>query len=247
MATIPIYNPQIPFLGQIPGKMRIGSTLKIRAKLHGYHNRCNIFIQSGAALRPRDDVVFHLAIRGDERAIVRNFFKDQAWGSEERYGGFPIHGTESFEIGITAEPNHFRININNHPFCTFSYRLPIDMAEFISVDGQCSIEYVTSDSSFPTYPTHPPVPAYPPVHAHPPIHVSPGFPVTHYPPAPPPMPMPVHPPPYPGHYPDHATPYSAEKDQKKQTMKIAAGAGVIAGVTAVALSNASRNLRRRKC
>ncbi|KAL7025595.1 hypothetical protein ACKWTF_013555 [Chironomus riparius] len=183
MATIPIYNPQIPFLGQIPGKMRIGSTLKIRAKLHGYHNRCNIFIQSGAALRPRDDVVFHLAIRGDERAIVRNYFKDQAWGSEERYGGYPIHGTESFEIGITAEPNHFRININNHPFCTYSYRLSVDLAEFISVDGQCSIEYVTSDSAFPTYPMHP-TPAYPPVHAHPPIHISSGFPVNHYPPAP---------------------------------------------------------------
>ena len=149
--------------------------------LNKFHYRCNIFIQSGAALRPRDDVVFHLAIRGDERAIVRNYFKDQAWGSEERYGHFPIHGTESFEIGITAEPNHFRVNVNNHPFCTYSYRLPIDLAEFISVDGQCSIEYITSDSSYPTYP---PVPAHPPVHAHPPIHVSPGFPVTHYPPAP---------------------------------------------------------------
>jgi hypothetical protein len=39
MATIPIYNPQSPFLGEIPGGLRVGNTIKIRATIQGFHNR----------------------------------------------------------------------------------------------------------------------------------------------------------------------------------------------------------------
>ena len=54
------------------------------------------------------------------------------------------------------------------------------MAEFVSVDGQATVESITVEPHFaPSYPIHPP--------AHPPIHVHPGFPVNHYPPAPPPV------------------------------------------------------------
>lgn len=131
-------------------------------------------------MRPRDDVIFHLAVRADERALVRNSMVNQNWGHEERYGGFPIHGTGTFEISVTAEPNHFRVSVNGHPFCTFTYRLSVDLAEFVSVDGQATVESITVEPHFaPSYPIHPPV--------HPPIHVHPGFPVNHYPPAPPPV------------------------------------------------------------
>ncbi|KAG5670835.1 hypothetical protein PVAND_001069 [Polypedilum vanderplanki] len=224
MATIPIYNPQSPFLGQIPGKLRVGSTLKIRVTIQGFHSRCHINIQSGAALKPRDDTVLHLSIRPQEHAIVRNHFKDQIWGHEERYGGCPIQANQSFEISIAADPNQFRISVNNHPFCNFNYRLPIHMAEFVSIDGGCTIEYITIDhaSYYPSLPIHPPV-----------AGPHPGFPVQHYPPVAPPMPTyPAPPPPYPGNYPDQATPFSEKKDQKT-TLKIAAGAGAIAGLTAV--------------
>ena len=136
----------------------------------------NINIQKGAALRPRDDVILHLSVRGDERTIVRNTLINQIWGIEERYGGFPIHGTQSFDISVTSEPNHFRVTINGHPFCTFSYRISVHLAEFVSVDGQGTIESITMEPSFHgTYPAH---------STRPPIHVTPGFPVNHYPPAP---------------------------------------------------------------
>lgn len=110
---------------------------------------------------------------------MRNTQTNQVWGSEERYGGFPIHGVQSFEVTVTAEPNHFRITINGHPFCTFSYRISVHLAEFVSFDGQAAVESVTMEPSFGSNPV------YPPVHPiHPPIHVNPGFPVNHYPPAP---------------------------------------------------------------
>ena len=39
METIPINNPVVPFLGQIPGGMRNGLVLKIRGQIHGSSNR----------------------------------------------------------------------------------------------------------------------------------------------------------------------------------------------------------------
>ena len=39
MATIPIHNPQSPFLGMIPGGFRVGSTIKVRAQIQGFSNR----------------------------------------------------------------------------------------------------------------------------------------------------------------------------------------------------------------
>lgn len=39
MATVPIHNPVMPFLGQIPGGMRNGLVLKIRGQIQGLSNR----------------------------------------------------------------------------------------------------------------------------------------------------------------------------------------------------------------
>jgi hypothetical protein len=124
-----------------------------------------------------------LSIRPHEHAIVRNHLKDQVWGNEERYGGNPVVANQSFEIAITAEPSHFRISVNSHPFCTFNYRLPIHLAQFISVDGSCSIQYITTDQ-----PVHSFTPAYPvicPPHMPVPETSYPGQgPNVIYPPAP---------------------------------------------------------------
>lgn len=39
MATVPIHNPVVPFLGLIPGGMRNGLVLKIRGQIQGFSNR----------------------------------------------------------------------------------------------------------------------------------------------------------------------------------------------------------------
>lgn len=150
-------------------------------------NRCHINIQSGAALRPRDDTVLHLSIRPQENCIVRNSFSNQIWGAEERHGGMPIQWTESFEISITPEPSLFKISINGKHFCTMTYRLPITMAQFVSVDGGCSIQYINLDEPNASYPSAPPAAPY---HVTPiPIVPAPGYSqqYTVYPPPPAPV------------------------------------------------------------
>jgi Galactoside-binding lectin len=159
-----------------------------------------INIQSGAALQPRDDVMLHLSVRPQENAIIRNHMKNQVWGNEERHGANTIQAHQSFEIAITAEHSMYRIAVNGQHFCTFSHRLPLNLARYVSISGTCTVSYITVDHSGPMA-----TPAHPPVHIHHPVHVHhPTFPVPpstvhvhhHHPPAPPPMP--IAPPPYPG-------------------------------------------------
>jgi len=243
MATIPIYNPQSPFLGLMPSGFNIGWTLKIRAQIQGFSNRCQIYIQSGPALSPRDDVMLHISIRPQENSIVRTHMANQIMGAEERHGGNPIQAHQSFEIAITPESSHYRIEINGQHFATFAHRLPMHQAKFVSIGGTCTISHITLDH----FGSAMPMPINPPIH----VHVTPRYPIHHHPPPPPPMPH-APPPPYPGHYPGHhpghhhPTPFTTveEKDNKK-TVKIAAAVGAGVGLTAVALGRASRNLRKK--
>jgi hypothetical protein len=142
-------------------------------------------------LKPCDDCMLHISVRPQENAIVRNHFKNQSWGNEERHGGCPIQAHQSFEIGITAEHSMYRITVNGQHFTTFSHRLPLNLVRYISIIGTCTVSYIMSDQNGPIA-----TPAFPPVHH--PIHPTPGFPV-HLAPAPPPMP-PSAPPPYPGKF-----------------------------------------------
>lgn len=180
--------------------------------------RLQINIQSGAALKPRDDVMLHISVRPQENVIVRNHFQNQNWGAEERYGGNPIQAHQSFEIAITAEHAQYRIAINNQHYCTFVHRLPVNLAQYVSISGTCTVAYITNDQTGPS-------PGFPPTHVRPhypiatPAHPSP-YPIHHNPPPPPPMPMPTAPPPYPGHYPGHhhPTPYTVFKHELQDKM-----------------------------
>lgn len=120
-------------------------------------HRCQINIQTGAALNPRDDVTLHISIRPNESAIVRNTLQNQVWGAEERYGGCPISYGQSFDVLVLVEVNQYKIAINGVHFCTFNHRLPVHSARYISISGGCVIHSIlsemdTSGGSVPPYP-----------------------------------------------------------------------------------------------
>lgn len=175
MATIPVYSPTIPFLGLVPGGLRPGSMVRIKGVINNHGERCQINIQTGAALNPRDDVVLHLSIRPNEAVVVRNTLQNQVWGAEERYGGCPIAYGQLFDVLVLAEANQWKIAINGNHFCTFNHRLPVHTARYVSVSGSCVIHAITAEMDsavaggsgavappYPgTVPGGPPYPGYP--------------------------------------------------------------------------------------
>uniref|UniRef100_A0A2M4CI55 Galectin n=1 Tax=Anopheles darlingi TaxID=43151 RepID=A0A2M4CI55_ANODA len=196
MATIPVYSPVIPFLGLIPGGLQPGRMIRIKGIIQNHGERCQIHLQTGAALNPRDDCPLHISIRPHEFVIGRNSIQRQVIGAEERHGGCPVRVGESFDLLILAEATQYKLAINGVHFCTFSHRLPLYNVKFISVSGGCVIYSIQSeaDSAIGSLPSNP----YPPI-VHPPAapYAPPslGFvPQAPLPPPPPYTPTPTYPP-----------------------------------------------------
>ncbi|XP_049289266.1 galectin-9-like isoform X1 [Anopheles funestus] len=197
MATIPIFSPTLPFLGLIPGGLSPGRMLRIKGIINSHGERCQIHIQAGAAVNPRDDVPLHISIRPNEHAIVRNSIQNKVVGPEERYGGCPIRYGESFDLLILAESSLYKLAINGVHFCTFAHRLPVHNARYISISGGGVIYSIVSESDVPgSVPVHPypqpPIVQHPTPYA-PPIGFVPNAPPSSLPPPPPYTPLPTHP------------------------------------------------------
>uniref|UniRef100_A0A182NT14 Galectin domain-containing protein n=1 Tax=Anopheles dirus TaxID=7168 RepID=A0A182NT14_9DIPT len=207
MATIPIFSPKIPFLGQIPGGLSPGRMVRVKGMISNHGERCQIHIQSGAAVNPRDDVTLQISIRPNQHAIVRNSIQNQVVGQEESYGGCPIRYGETFDLLILAEVTQYKLAINGVHFCTFPHRLPLHNARFISVSGGVAIYSIISEADHPgSVPVNPYPPAPPPIVQYPtpyapPIGFVPNAPPSTLPPPPPYTPLPTHPIGGGGHYP----------------------------------------------
>uniref|UniRef100_A0A336KHY2 Galectin n=1 Tax=Culicoides sonorensis TaxID=179676 RepID=A0A336KHY2_CULSO len=178
MATIPIHNPQLPFLGLIPGGLRPGVMLRFRGIVHH---------------EGRDDVALHLSIRPKENVLVRNHYQNRVWGPEERYGGCPIYFGQTYDILVLAEHSQYKIAVNGSHLCTFTHRIPLSRVTFVSVSGQGVIHVIGLENdnnmggSITSTPSAPPsnLPIYPP---------PPGAQVCPIPNVPPYPPGPVYPP-----------------------------------------------------
>lgn len=83
--------------------------------------------------------MLHISIRLDEDEIVRNHYNIK-WGHEERHGDNPIEARATFELLILAEPACYKIAVDGEHFCTFNHRMPLNMAKFLVINGQCQIQ-----------------------------------------------------------------------------------------------------------
>jgi len=170
MATLPAYNPQIPYLGLIPGGVRHGTLIRINGTMPYGGNHFTINFQTGPRTSPRDDSALHLSVRPVESVIVRNHHENNVWGTEERFGGCPIYPGQPFEMLILAESTGYKIAINGIHFCHFNHRLSMHRVSFISVESDVSVTAITVQSDGPS--VHPIAP-----------HVAPSI----APPMPPPV------------------------------------------------------------
>ncbi|XP_062556162.1 32 kDa beta-galactoside-binding lectin lec-3-like [Armigeres subalbatus] len=142
MATLPIFNPRTPFLGEIPNGLSIGQSMLIQGKIIG-NEMFNINLQSGAAVNPRDDTPLHISIRLGDKRIVRNSFVDGAWQKEERDGKCRITVGENFQLQIEVKKSHFKLRIDGKKFCKFKHRLSVDQVRFVHIGNGAVIESIT--------------------------------------------------------------------------------------------------------
>lgn len=143
MATIPVFNPTLPFLGLIPGGLPVGKKLIIRGTVLNSDGMFNINVQSGAAVQPRDDAPLHISIRISDRVVVLNSFEGGEWKREERHCGRPVRAGEGFELVVKAKGGYYKIEINGKTLGKFEHRLPLEMARFVHIGEGAMIESIT--------------------------------------------------------------------------------------------------------
>ncbi|XP_053686040.1 galectin-4-like [Sabethes cyaneus] len=142
MATIPIFNPALPFLGEIPGGLFPGKNLYIRGQVTS-DDMFNINIQSGAAVSPRDDTPLHISLRPTCRSVIFNSYVNGSWQQEDRDNKFRVAKSKRFEMLIKVKKSHYTIKIDGKKICKFKHRLPVNMAKFIHVGQGGVIESIT--------------------------------------------------------------------------------------------------------
>lgn len=111
------------------------------------------------------DIALNLAVRFYEKVIKRNSRQNGEWGTEEQEDHLysktnlnlnPILAGGIFKFYILIGDQQFHIAVNNQPFCTFKYRMPIDSIRTIQLKHDLQfVTQVDHRSAFP-FP-HPPV------------------------------------------------------------------------------------------
>lgn len=143
-----VYNPSVPYVASLPGRLQTGQLIRIQGTPNSSATCFSINLQNGSSTDRRSDVALHLSpVFSPPPRLVRNTIQNQQWGPEESHGShFPFSPEQSFEIMILVESDHFKIAVNGQHFCEFRYRLPLSDVSHLAIDGDVvinSIKYET--------------------------------------------------------------------------------------------------------
>ncbi|KAF7998173.1 hypothetical protein HCN44_009571 [Aphidius gifuensis] len=91
-------------------------------------------------LRAAGNIAFHLNPRLDRGYVVRNSKIKGCWEEEETCSpaastGHVFKRQSYFHILIFCGPKEFQISVNGEHFCTFTYRLPLELITHFDYDG----------------------------------------------------------------------------------------------------------------
>lgn len=126
------------FAGNVLGPVEVGQIFVVSGKT--IDGATNLVLNLASGKVGEVDIPFHFSVRFHTETIVRNSLIDHAWGNEEVEDNLvsspnPIIPGWDFKIYIMAGDERFHVSINEHPFCTYDYRLPLESIRAIQVVG----------------------------------------------------------------------------------------------------------------
>lgn len=126
------------FAGNLHGPVEVGQIFVVSGKT--IDGAMNLVINLTSGKVGEVDIPFHFSVRFHNENIVRNSLIEQAWGDEEVEENLfsspnPIMCGWDFKVYILAGDERFHISINEQPFCTYNYRLPLENIHAIQVLG----------------------------------------------------------------------------------------------------------------
>ncbi|CAJ1064940.1 galectin-6-like isoform X3 [Xyrichtys novacula] len=140
MGNQPVYNPPVPYSGQIPGGMSPKKTVIIRGMVPHGANRLSInFIVS----RTRD-VAFHMNPRVREGIVVRNTKMGGKWGKEDRELSMnPFVEGQYFDMSVRCGNQRFKVFVNGQHLFDYVHRLQsFSEVDILEIEGDVQISYI---------------------------------------------------------------------------------------------------------
>jgi Galactoside-binding lectin len=126
------------FNGNVHGPVEVGQIFVVVGKT--IDGAMNLIINLASGKMSEVDLPLHFSVRFHNENIIRNSLIDQEWGEEEVEENLfsspnPIISGWDFKVYIMTSDEKFHIAINDQPFCTFNYRLPLENIHAIQVLG----------------------------------------------------------------------------------------------------------------
>ncbi|XP_035687467.1 galectin-8-like isoform X4 [Branchiostoma floridae] len=141
----PVYNPQVPYIGSIPGGLYPGKMVIINGTVHpGMPDRFHFNLQCGASTAPRADIAMQFNPRFAARAVVRNSLTNNSWGAEEKDTPyFPFMPGQPFELMVLCQQDSFKVAVNGQHLTEFRHRIqPLTRVDTLVVEGKVSLQQI---------------------------------------------------------------------------------------------------------
>ncbi|XP_014645302.1 PREDICTED: galectin-9-like [Ceratotherium simum simum] len=129
----------LPFFTSIPGGLYPSKSIIVWGTVLPSAQRFHINLRSGS------DIAFHLNIRFDENAVVRNTQINGSWGPEERSlsGKMPFTQGQSFSVWILCEGHCLRVAVNGGHLCEYHHRLRnLPAIKYLEVGGDIQLSHL---------------------------------------------------------------------------------------------------------
>lgn len=126
------------FTGNLYGPVEVGHIFIISGKTV---DGASVFdVNLASAKYEEADIPLHLSVHFHSESIVRNSLIDQEWGEEEVDENImaspnPIVAGWDFKVLIMTTDDKFHIAVNDYPYCTYAYRLPIENIHTLLING----------------------------------------------------------------------------------------------------------------
>jgi Galactoside-binding lectin len=126
------------FSGNVHGPVEVGQIFVCSGKT--IDGAMNLIINLASGKVGEIDIPLHFSVRFHSENIIRNSLIEQTWGDEESEENLfsspnPIMSGWDFKVYILAGDEKFHISINDQPFCTYNYRLPLETIHAIQCLG----------------------------------------------------------------------------------------------------------------
>ncbi|XP_058243135.1 uncharacterized protein LOC131351660 isoform X2 [Hemibagrus wyckioides] len=134
----PISNPEIPYVGAIPGGLKTDMAVVFQGALPADSKEFTVNFQTGK--NDGDDIAFHINPRiGD--LVALNSFRNGSWETEEHASvtAFAKEGALNMSIAINSEG--YEVYVNGLHHCTFKHRIPLEKVSTLGIVGDVNVKY----------------------------------------------------------------------------------------------------------